>query len=342
MEYRVQWAEHGVSFGVAPDEPVLEAALRANVALPHDCQFGGCGTCRIKLVEGTVAYDDELPMGLSPEEEAQGYALACQAKATSDLVISTERLLPCPAQPTRQVAMVKHVRLLSADVCHLVLAIPALENLVYRAGQYLNVHLGDGRVRSFSMASAPRDGIVDLHIRRIPGGHFTQGLLTRLKVADTLDVEFPLGTFGYHAQDYRPLVMVATGTGLAPLKSMLESLADDPDCPPVSLYWGMRDAADLYLDAQIKSWASRLCDFRYVPVLSRAHASWQGRRGYVQQAVLEDFADLSEHAIYLCGSPAMIADAKQQFFERGASIHHVYADSFTFAQDASATSAAAA
>ena len=144
------------------------------------------------------------------------------------------------------------------------------------------------------------------------------------------EVELPLGNFRLHAEDYRPLLMVATGTGLAPIKSMLESLMGDDDCPPVSLYWGMRTEADLYLHDEIQTWADRLYEFQYVPVLSRASDSWTGRRGHVQDAVLADLPDLSEHAIYLCGSPNMIADAKVAFAARGASMDHLYADSFVF------------
>ncbi|MGN6660244.1 MAG: 2Fe-2S iron-sulfur cluster-binding protein, partial [Achromobacter mucicolens] len=131
-------------------------------------------------------------------------------------------------------------------------------------------------------------------------------------------------------EDWRPLIMMATGTGIAPIKAILESLLDNEDCPPVTLYWGMRTEADLYLRDEIESWASRLYEFNFVPVLSRAGADWQGRRGYVQEAVLADHADLSEHAFYLCGAPEMIRQAKSLLAERGASLDHLYADSFTF------------
>ena len=151
-----------------------------------------------------------------------------------------------------------------------------------------------------------------------------------LRAGDTLEVELPHGSFSLRKEDYRPLLMVATGTGLAPIKSMLESLMDDPDCPPVWLYWGMRSAADLYLHDEIARWGERLYDFQYVPVLSRADEGWQGRRGYVHDAVAADLSDLSEHAIYLCGSPNMIRDAKQTFMVLGAQSPFIYADGFTF------------
>jgi CDP-4-dehydro-6-deoxyglucose reductase len=180
------------------------------------------------------------------------------------------------------------------------------------------------------MASVPEGNAVDFHIRRIPGGRFTDRALAQLQPGDTLEVELPLGTFRYHEEDYRELVMVATGTGISPIKCILQSLFDDPDCPPVSLYWGMREAPGLYLDEEIRSWGERLYEFRYVPVLSRPDASWTGRRGYVQDAVLQDHPALGEHSIYLCGSPRMIHDAKQAFLARGASVDHIYVDGFNF------------
>jgi CDP-4-dehydro-6-deoxyglucose reductase, E3 len=139
-----------------------------------------------------------------------------------------------------------------------------------------------------------------------------------------------LGNFRFHSEDYRPILMVATGTGLAPIKSMLESLMDDDDCPPVWLYWGMRSEGAHYLDAQIRSWTPRLYEFQYHPVVSRPSAAWQGRRGHVQDAVLADLGDLSEYSIYMCGSPAMISDAKQAFLARGAVLDHIYTDGFSF------------
>jgi CDP-4-dehydro-6-deoxyglucose reductase len=287
------------------------------------------------VLGGTLDYE-EFPLGLTPEEADAGFALACQARPRSDMVIGTGHVGTPASEPARHTARISGIRALSRDVTHLTLMLPAEAALRYRPGQYMNVLLEDGSGRSFSMASAAEGGQIDFHVRKIPGGHFTDRVIAGLKVGDSLEVELPLGTFRLHAEDYRPLLMVATGTGLAPLKAMLESLMDDPDCPPVSLYWGGRTSADLYFHDEIAQWAQRLYEFRYVPVLSRADERWAGRRGYVQHAVCDDYADLSEHAVYLCGSPAMIADAKRAFISQGASIDHLYADSFTF-QHAPAT-----
>jgi CDP-4-dehydro-6-deoxyglucose reductase len=340
MAYRIQLPESGESFESEAGESVLEAAERAGIALPHDCRLGGCATCRVRLLEGTVSYE-EMPFALTQEDEAAGYALACQAHACSDLIIRPEQAELNGPDPQRHSAVLKAITALNDDVIHLRLAIPGAGPLDFLPGQYLKVHLADGSTRNFSMASRPGAEVLDFHVRRIPGGRFTDFMLGELRPGDALDVELPHGNFFYRGADYRPLLMVATGTGLAPIKSILESLHDDPDCPPVSLYWGARTRADLYLHDQIAAWGERLCDFRYVPVLSRADASWSGRRGHVQQAVCADHPDLSEHAIYLCGSPLMITDASRAFAARQASSAHLYADNFSFQHEPGAAVLAA-
>lgn len=336
MAYRIHLIETHESFDVAADESLLEGALRANVALRHDCRLGGCGACRVKLVEGAVRYD-ESPLALTPEDERDGYALACQARPAGDLVISTARADEACAEPRPHTARVHEIHPLSKDVLHVKLDVAPSEGLTYRPGQYLKIFTDAGTTRSFSMASVPNDTTLELHVRQIPGGAFTEGTLSRLRPGDTLDLELPHGTFFYREQDERPLLMIATGTGLAPIKSMLESLMDHADCPPVALYWGMRQPDDLYLHDDILQWGERLYDFHYTPVLSRAGDAWTGRRGYVHHAVLDDLQDLSEYAIYLCGSPNMIRDARKAFIERGANPAYLYADSFTFQSGQEAT-----
>jgi CDP-4-dehydro-6-deoxyglucose reductase len=331
MNYRVLWLQTQQSFEVGADESVLDAATRQGVDLPHDCTFGGCGTCRMKVEEGSFAYaDGELPLAMSDEEHAEGYALACQARAQSDLVISVESGPACSA-PTQLRATVAEIRLHTPDIYHLALDLPSDHGVQYAPGQYLNICLPGGEHRSFSMSSR-----VTLQIRKIAGGRFTEQMLARTQPGDVLDVELPHGTFYYHAKDYQPMVFAATGTGFAPIKAILESLLDDEDCPPIHFYWGMRSEADLYLLDEIAAWAGRLYEFTFVPVLSRASDSWAGRRGYVQHAIAEDFGDLSEHSVYLCGSPSMIQEAKALLALSGAALDKIYSDSFVFQNEAAA------
>lgn len=336
MTYQILWMQTQKAFEANDDESVLDAATRQGVDLPHECTFGGCGTCRMKVEQGEFAYaDDELPLAMSEEEHAEGYALACQARAKSDLVISVDGGPQCSA-PAVIRATVAEISMHSKDIYHLALDLPEGHGVEYAAGQYLNLMLEGGEHRSFSMSSPPNGNRITLQIRRIEGGRFTDCILKNTRPGDQFDVELPHGTFYHHASDYQPMIFAATGTGFAPIKAILESLLDDDDCPPIHFYWGMRDESDLYLLPEIEAWAARLYEFRFIPVLSRASAGWTGRRGYVQQAIAEDFEDLSEHSIYLCGSPHMIQDAKAIVGLAGAEMHKIYSDSFIF-QNAAAT-----
>jgi CDP-4-dehydro-6-deoxyglucose reductase, E3 len=328
MSFRVRLSPSGEAFGVREGESVLAAAARAGVGLPCDCRLGGCGTCRVKVLEGRVVYD-EPPMALSPEEEAEGYALACQARAASDLVIRVASA--ALAAPARYAATITGIDTFSPEVFHLRLETDMPVDFL--PGQYMKVHLASRATRNFSMASRPAGCALDFHVRRIPGGHFTDGLLKNMRAGDRLEVEAPHGAFFYRESDAMPIVMAATGTGLAPLRSILESLLATPGRPPVKLYWGGRTSADLYLRKELAAWAARFADFRFVPVLSRPEPGWQGRRGYVQQAACEDLDDLSGHAVYLCGSPTMVADARRTFCARGADVDHIYSDSFVFQRE---------
>lgn len=334
MTYQVLWMQTQKAFEVSEDESVLDAATRQGIDLPHECTFGGCGTCRMKVEQGEFAYaDGELPLAMSEEEHARGYALACQARAKSDLVISVDSGPGCSA-PAVVRATVAEISMHNKDTYHLALDLPEGHGVEYAPGQYLNLMLAGGGHRSFSMSSPPNGNRITLQIRRIEGGRFTDGILGSTQPGDQFDVELPHGTFYHHASDYQPMIFAATGTGFAPIKAILESLLDEEDCPPIHFYWGMRDESDLYLLPEIEAWSARLYEFTFIPVLSRAPDSWTGRRGYVQQAIAEDFEDLSEHSIYLCGSPHMIQDAKAIVGLAGAQMNRIYSDSFIFQHEA--------
>lgn len=323
-------SETGETFEVTVQETILEAAIRSGVRLPHECKLGTCGTCRVKLQEGSVHYD-EFPMALTEEEAAQGYALACQAHADSDVVLIPDGQGMELPDPVVLQAIVQEVEPLTTGISRLVLHLPDEADFSYLPGQHMNVRLPGHGERSFSMASAyPLGNEVDFHIRHVPGGYFTEGQLSSLTTGEALEVEIPRGTFCYHPDDWRPLLFVAAGTGFAPIRAILESLLDEEDCPPVSLYWGMRTEDDLYARAELESWASRLYEFKFVPVLSRADDRWAGRRGHVQEAIRQDLPDLSDHACYLCGSPQMVAETKHVLLGLHAELSFIYSDSFSF------------
>lgn len=330
MSRYVHIVETGERFVVDPDESILDAAFKAGVKMAHECQFGGCATCRVKVLDGTVRYD-EFPMALTESEAEGGFALACQARLDSDVTISTLGGLADFPAPRVLDGVVAGMEAVTADICQLTLRLDTVGPLAYIPGQYMNIVLPHGVTRSFSMARAAADSnVVEFHVRRVPDGFFTDRMLGDMRPGDPVRVDIPHGTFCYRDKDWRPLVMAATGTGIAPIKAILESLLDNDECPPVALYWGMRTEEDLYLRDHIESWKGRLCEFEFVPVLSRAGESWRGRRGYVQDAIAQDFPDLSEHAVYLCGSPSMIADAQRLLPKCGAQPDYIYADSFTF------------
>lgn len=341
MAYQVEVVETGVVFEVHPEESILGAAARQGIKIYSDCQFGGCGTCRIKVVQGAVRYEDDfLPMSLSEEEHAEGFAAACQAHATSNIKISLANHLDTLPETHVLSLEVGSVQTVCSGVYELRLQGPELAQMAYLPGQYLNILLNDGRTRSFSMTGATAmQGEVRLFIREIEGGQFTQRVLPQLQTAQAVQVEMPLGTFYYRERDWRPMLFIATGTGIAPIRAILESLLDNDDCPPIHLYWGMRTEADLYLRAELESWAPRLSDFEFTPVLSQPSVNWQGRVGYVQDAVAGDYPDASEYAVYLCGAPAMIEDATAKLKAAGANPDFIYADAFTFQYEPTAISA---
>ena len=335
MTYRIKLYETSDCFDARPGEQLLDAAERAGFPLEHDCRFGGCGACRIKVIEGSVDYEEQ-PFGLTEEEANQGYALACQARATSDLTIAAQVRSADFIQPDYHSATIVALDRLCHDVTHLMLRIPTAEDVNFHPGQYLNVMLDDGMPRSFSMASPPRGDLFDLHIRRVPGGRFTEKLYGHYRIGNSLDVELPLGEFRYQAQSGKPLLMVAGGTGLAPIKAIVESITDAGDAPDIILYWGVRQQRDLYFDAQLSDWAGNLANFTYIPVLSAADPGWAGRSGYVHKAIIEDYADLSPFDAYLCGPPPMIASAKNAFLKLGMDVENIFSDSFNFTHELNA------
>lgn len=328
---QVTLTETGESFPIDAHETILAAALSAGVELAHDCKSGFCGSCRIRVLEGEVFYDEDL-IGLSEEEQGCGFALACQARARMALRIEAELMPSDRVEPSEFSATVLSVTKVGRDIIRLRLQHVG-EMPRFQPGQYVDVVTESGAVRSFSIASAPSAGEIELHIRIIPGGMFTAGVLPNLQPGEQVRLHGPHGLFRFHPEDFRPLLLVATGTGMAPIYAMLAALKEDPDCPPVAVYWGMRDEDELYVADEIKALGEAFDDFSFVPVLSQAAKDGAHRKGYVQDAVLADLPDLSEHAIYLCGSPKMIADARARFLEAGASVNHIYADSFHFAHN---------
>jgi CDP-4-dehydro-6-deoxyglucose reductase len=330
------------SFNMQRDETVLSAAIRAGVGLPYGCKDGACGSCKCRLLEGRVLHGGHQEKALSAAEEAAGFMLTCCATPQTDLVIESRQVVglgdfPTVKMPTR----VKQLSRLAPDVMLVSLQLPATHHFGFRAGQYIEFILKDGQRRSYSMATAPHalkeaGASIELHIRHMPGGLFTDQVFGSMKEKDILRAEGPFGTFFLREDSARPIILLASGTGLAPLKAIVEHMRHAGITRPAVLYWGCRTKADLYLHDWAVQQAAELPWLRYVPVLSEASQQdqWAGRTGLVHQAVLADWPDLSAHEVYACGAPIMVASAQRDFSAlAGLPPDHFYADAFTSEAD---------
>ncbi|WGG49329.1 CDP-6-deoxy-delta-3,4-glucoseen reductase [Rugamonas sp. DEMB1] len=338
MTFHITVQPSGHQFSCEEDETVLAAAMRAGVGLPYGCKNGACSSCKGKVVSGSVSHKAHQQRALTAEEEAQGYSLFCCASAHSDLVIEAREVAGSEDYPLKKMpSRVAGIEKVAPDVVVLTLQLPANERLRYRAGQYIEFMLRDGKRRSYSMASAPDgDAPITLHIRHMAGGLFTEQVFGTMKERDILRFEGPLGTFFVREDSAKPMLLLASGTGFAPIKAIVEHLVHAKSERAMTLYWGGRRPQDLYMDALCRQWAEQLPNFRYVPVVSNALAEdqWQGRAGFVHQAVMADLPDLSGHQVYACGAPAMVDSAKRDFVAQcQLPADEFYADAFTTEAD---------
>lgn len=324
------------SFDTEKGENILSAALRQGIVIPHNCRNGICGSCVGLLHAGAVDHGTERPRALSEEKEKQGYILCCQATAKSDIRLQVDTIdavadieiktLPC---------RVKNIQKLADDVMLLELKLPPHEKFEFLAGQHLDFLLPGGKRRSFSMAHSPTDSdSIQLHIRHVPGGAFTGRVFNEMKQKDMLRIQGPFGTFILR-DEVRPAILIAGGTGLAPLKSMLEVVRESGCRQALHLYWGARARKDLYFDEQLKQWAEELDCLSYTPVLSEPDVAenWSGATGWVHEAVLKDFPDLAGLDVYASGPPPMINAIQQSFPAQGLQQGRFYFDSFEYASE---------
>jgi len=326
----------GQSFSADPGESVLSAALRAGLNLPHSCKGGHCASCLARVVEGRFEYPAGRPPGLSEEEVGAGFALLCQARAVTDLRVETREVRPAPDVEVKSLpCRIERLERLAEDVMAVFLRLPAVEDLHFRPGQYLDVMLSEGRRRSFSIASAPADGrLIELHVRRASKSGFTGQLFDSMRTGTLLRIEGPLGQFWLRTESPRPPLMVGGGTGYAPLRAMLRQLIASGDRRPVILYWGGRAPADLYEHDWLTALERERPGFDYRPVLSESTgAGWTGRRGLVHEAVLAGSERLAEFDVYASGPPAMIESIRREFTSHGLPREQLFFDSFDYAPD---------
>ena len=335
MSFNVTVQPSGRTYTANADEALLAAAIRNGIGLPYGCKDGACGSCKCKKIEGTVTHGPHQLKALSHEEEAAGFILTCCGVPQTDVIIESrqvtdESAFPVKKMPTRVASLAKA----SHDVMVVRLQLPAADVFKYHAGQYVEFLLRDGDRRAYSMANAPHLQLenpgVELHIRHMPGGKFTDHVFGALKEKEIMRVEGPFGSFYLREDSKKPMVLLASGTGFAPIKAMIEHMQFKGSTRPAVLYWGGRRPADLYMNDWVMARVAEMPNLRYVPVVSDAlpEDAWAGRTGFVHKAVLEDFADLSAVQVYACGAPIVVDSAQAAYIAAGLPADEFFADSF--------------
>lgn len=346
--FQVTVQPSGRSFGVDAGETILAAAIRQGIGLPYGCKDGACGSCKCKKLEGRVQHRSHQSKALNAEEEANGYVLTCSAIPQADVVLESRQVTDESAFPVRKMpARVQALEKKSHDVMLLRMQLPANDVMRYHAGQYVEFILRDGSRRSYSMANAPHtvmraEGtappvpMIELHIRHMPGGKFTDHVFTAMKEKEILRIEGPYGSFFLREDSDKPIILLASGTGFAPIKALIEHMQFKGITRPATVYWGGRRPQDLYLEDWMRERCAEMPNLRYVPVISNAlpDDNWQGRTGFVHRAVLEDTPDLSGHQVYACGAP-IVVDSARVDYEASAGLppDEFFADAFTSEAD---------
>ncbi|MGV6857803.1 MAG: CDP-6-deoxy-delta-3,4-glucoseen reductase [bacterium] len=334
MPFKVKVQPSGRQFEVNENELILDAALRQGLNFPYGCRNGGCGSCMGTVVSGETHYPGGTPGGISEEQIAEGKALFCQSIALSDLTLEVQEADAAEGITVKKLpARVVTLKKLNHDVMLMELKLPASQRLQFLAGQYIEILLKDGQRRAFSLANPPHsDEVLQLHIRKVPGGAFTTFVFEQMEEKALLRIEGPLGSFYLREESNRPIILMAGGTGFAPIKAIVEHAIETGIERPIQFYWGVRAQRDLYLHDLALSWAEHHPDIEYIPVLSEPteNEPWDGRTGWVHEAVLEDHADLSGFDVYLCGPPPMIQAARVPFLIKNLPEEQIFSDSFEF------------
>lgn len=333
MKYQVTLPATGHTFTANDDETILQAALKAGVGLPYGCRGGRCGACKGKILSGEVRYSDK-PKALKPELEQNQYGIFCQAYACSDLSIAVDEVesleqIKIMKMPTK----VARLEQLSHDVMRVFLKLPDAIRMPFFAGQYLDIIQDNGEHRSFSIANTPHDDqLIELHIRHVDGGEYTQYIFDRMKVGEILRIEAPLGSFTLRENSPRAMILMGGGTGFAPLKGILEHAFKVGLEKPMHLFWGVRSLRDLYMPDLPLEWTRRFPLFQFTPVLSDPLPAddWQGETGYVHETVMKHYPDMKHLDIYMSGPPVMVYTARDQFMERGAIEGQLFSDAFEY------------
>ena len=316
----------GMLFPQLEQDTILNAAEKSGVVLAYSCRTGRCSTCKCKVISGdTVPLVDEV--GLTQKEKDSGWILSCCRSATSNLKIEIDDLgdltLPQPALFPCRISSIERI---SKHVVRVGLRLPPSSNFKILPGQYVDIIGPSGVRRSYSVANHVTDNILELHIGEVDNGSLSGYWFGEAKINDLLRLNGPLGTFFLRSIEEQDVVFLATGTGIAPIKAMIDSiklLAPQDNPNSLTVFWGGRTLDDLYFDP------SADCTLlRYVPVLSRPAVDWKGRKGYVQDVFLNEHPNLSNSVIYACGSDKMIRSSREILVKSGLSEKHFFSDAF--------------
>jgi CDP-4-dehydro-6-deoxyglucose reductase len=342
MSFQISVQPSGRTFTAEPGEAMLSAGIRQGIGLPYGCKDGACGSCKCKKLEGVVVHGVHQEKALSAQEEANGFVLTCCGVAHSDVVLESRQVTEAGAFPIRRMpSRVSALERKSHDVMLVRLQLPANDPFVYHPGQYVEFLLRDGSRRSYSMANAPHNGPgLELHIRHMPGGKFTDHVFGVMKEKEIQRIEGPFGSFYLREDSTKPMVLLASGTGFAPIKALIEHMQFRGITRSATFYWGGRRPQDLYMDDWVRARLLELPNLRYVPVVSDAtpEDAWTGRTGFVHRAVLEDLPDLSGYQVYACGAPIVVDSARHDYSElAGLPEDEFYADSFITEADKAKT-----
>jgi CDP-4-dehydro-6-deoxyglucose reductase len=338
MTFQISIQPSGRTFTAEPGETMLAAGIRQGIGLPYGCKDGACGSCKCRKLEGTVVHGAHQSKALSADEETSGYVLTCCGVAQSDVVLESRQVTEAGALPIRKMpARVSSLERKSHDVMIVRLQLPANDPFNYRPGQYVEFLLRDGSRRSYSMANAPHNGPgLELHVRHMPGGKFTDHVFGTMKEKEIQRIEGPFGSFFLREDSAKPIVMLASGTGFAPIKALIEHMQFQGITRRATLYWGGRRPEDLYMDDWVRAKQLEMPHLDYVPVVSDAlpQDQWTGRTGFVHRAVIEDLPDLSGYQVYACGAPIVVDCARNDYCElAGLAEEEFFADAFTTEAD---------
>ena len=344
MAFQIVVQPSGRSFTVEGDETLLSAGIQQGLNMPYGCKDGACGSCKCKKISGEVQLGTYQTKALSDEERAQGLVLTCCATALSDVVLESKQVTSADAFPMKKMPVrIASMEKVSSDVMRIFLQLPASEVMQYHAGQYVEFLLRDGSRRAYSMANAPHTLAADapkveLHIRHMPGGKFTDHVFGAMKEKDIQRVEGPQGSFYLREDNDAPIVLLASGTGFAPIKALMEHMQHKGITRPTRLYWGGRRPADLYMNDWVLAQLPLMPHLQYIPVVSNAlpEDAWAGRTGFVHAAVLQDTPSLTAYQVYACGAPIVVDSAKRDYLASGLVEDNFFADSFTSEADKAA------